>query len=215
MPAISPILETFRKRIGQARPDVGRFATHSILDDLFPDKCFRRGTLIELLGGGTTLAAVIAREALREEGAIVVVDTDRRFYPPAAVKIGIDLNRLIVVQPGEPDWIVTQALSCSAIDAVLWWPHKVGSTMFRRWQLAAERGGGVGLLMRPVTARGNPSWADVRILVEPQAASQWRVQVVNGQSLEIAIDDEGRIHDRVPLVSQLADATSAARSASS
>ncbi len=210
-----PLIETLRQRIGQIRPDRGHFGTRSMLDSLLPGKSFRRGTLVEFLGSGTTLAAVIARESLRDDGAIVVVDTARRLYPPAAARIGIDLERLIVVQPRQPDWVITQALSCSAIDAVLCWPHKVDGTMFRRWQLAAERGGSIGLLVRPVAARGSPSWADVRILVEPQAANHWRVQVINGPSLEIGIDDEGRIHESLRLVSELAGATPVARAAQS
>jgi len=163
----------------------------------------RRGTLVELLGAGTTLATVVVRKALRPEGVVIVVDAARRFYPPAAARLGMDLNRLIVVQPDEPNWLINQALACSAVDAVLCWPAKVNGTMFRRWQLAAERGGSVGVLIRPMTARGSPSWADVRILVEPLAANQWRVEVLDGQSLEIVIDDEGRIHDRLHLVPQL------------
>ena len=211
---LSPI-ESLRQSIGSMRPDSGRFATNSIIDSLLPGKSFRRGTLVELLGGGTMLAAVIARESLRDDGAVVVADTAHRFYPPAAARIGIDLDRLIVVQPDRPDWIITQALSCEAIDAVLCWPHKVDGTMFRRWQLAAERGGSVGLLVRPVAARGSPSWADVRIMVEPLALGHWRVQVVDGPSLEIGIDDEGRIHDRVRVVSELAGTTPIARAARS
>jgi len=37
----------------------------------------------------------------------------------------------------------------------------------RRLQLAAEQGGGLGLLIRPEAVRHQPSWADVRLLVEP------------------------------------------------
>jgi protein ImuA len=209
------LIEALREQMGQARPDGGRFVTESVLDKFLPGRGFRRGALVELLGGGTTLATVIARCALRDQGAIVVVDGARRFYPPAAVRLGIDLERLIVVQPERPDWIVTQALSCSAIDAVLCWPHKVDGTMFRRWQLAAERGGGVGLIVRPISVRGTPSWADVRMVVEPQAAGRWRVQIPHGPSLEIVIDDEGRIHDREHLVSELARAMPASRAARS
>lgn len=211
MLAMLSIIETLRQRIGQVRPDLGHFETHSIIDELLPGKRIQRGSLVELLGGGTRLAVTLARESLRADGAIVAIDTERRFYPPAAVRMGIELDRLIVVQPDRPDWIVTQALACSAIDAVLCWPQKIDGTMFRRWQLAAERGGSVGLLVRPLAARGSPSWADVRLLVEPQAANHWRIQSVNGPALEIAIDDEGRIHESVRVVPQLANSATAQR----
>lgn len=209
------LIESLRQRLGQFRPDRGQVDTHSMIDNLLPGKSIRRGTLVELLGGGTTLAAVIARQSLRAEGVVVVVDPARRFYPPAAARIGLNLDRLLVVQPEQPDWIITQALSCPAIDAVLCWPPRVDATMFRRWQLAAERGGSVGLLVRPLSARFGPSWADVRIVVEPQAPGYWRLQVVNGPAMEIGIDDEGRIHDCVCVVSELAGAASIARTAQS
>lgn len=180
----------------QIRPDCGRFSTHSVLDRALTGNSLRRGSLVEVFGNGTRLAAVLAREALREGGAIVVVDPAKRFYPPAAAALGIDLDRLIVIQRGSPsesDWIVTQALGCLAIDAVLCWPHKLDGKMFRRWQLAAERGGSVGLLVRPHTARGSPSWADVQMVVQ-RSTGCWRVDIQD-RSVEFTIE-EGRIHDR-------------------
>src|SRR5882757_8647331 len=174
------IIAQLREHLGTARRDCGSFATGTLIDELLPHGCFRRGTLVELFGPGTALAVVLAREALRPAGMLAVIDPARRFYPPALASMGIELDRLIVVQPAEPDWIVVQALSCPAIDAVLCWPDRLHDKMFRRWQLAAERGGSIGLLVRPSAARGSPSWADVQIVVE-QAASRWRIDV-RGQS---------------------------------
>ena len=190
-------LDELRERM-QVRPDCGRFVTGSVLDSVLPGKSFRRGALVDLFGNGTALAAIIGREALRENGAIVVVDPAKRFYPPAAAALGINLERLIVIQR-EPDWMVIQALSCSAVDAVLYWPHKVDAKMFRRWQLAAERGGSVGLLVRPSSARGSPSWADVQMVVE-QSTSCWRVNI-RDRSVEFRIQ-EGRIYDCSRLLSE-------------
>jgi hypothetical protein len=244
MAAISPAMESLRQVVGPVRHQREVLLTRCGLDDLSPHKGVPRGGLVELFGNGTALAAVIARESLREEGAVVVVDAARRFYPPAAARLGLDLERLIVVQPREPDWFVTQALACPGVDAVLCWPRDVSPTMFRRWQLASERGGSVGLLMRPSAARAAPSWADVRIAVEPQGLGRWRLQRVDYfagdfaadlvcgpaatssaktsaaktssfKQVEIGIDDEGRLHDCLPLVSELAGATPAMRAAGS
>jgi protein ImuA len=206
------IVDQLRERIETARCDRGCFATRTLIDELLPHGCFRRGTLVELFGSGTALAVVLAREALRPVGMLAVIDPARRFYPPALVNIGIDLDRLVVVQPDEPDWVAIQALSCPAIDAVLCWPDRLGSKTFRRWQLAAERGGSVGLLVRPSTARGSPSWADVQLIVTPLAMNRWRLEVAD-RSLDFSIDDQGRIHDCLRVVSELADPTAAARAA--
>jgi hypothetical protein len=204
------IVAQLRERIGAVRADRGCFATGTLIDELLPHSCFRRGTLVELFGPGTALAVVLAREALRPAGMLAVIDPARRFYPPALASMGIDLDRLVVVQPGEPDWIVVQALSCPAIDAVLCWPDRLQDKMFRRWQLAAERGGSIGLLVRPSAARGTPSWSDVQLGITPLAFQRWRLGVAD-HSLDFSIDNQGRIHDCLRVVSELADPTSATR----
>ncbi len=154
--------------------------------------------------------------------AVVVVDAGGEFYPPAAIALGIEPSRLIVVHPGnraDHAWALDQALRCPAVAAAVAWPDgacstgfsrnrstipaKAGTTSalcngkldgrtFRRLQLAAEQGGGLGLLIRPAAVRGEPSWADVRLLVEP------RMRVVllrcrggrGEQAVEVEIDNE-------------------------
>ena len=153
------------------------------LDRALPEKGFRPGTLVEWLfrgeGDGTaTLAFRAAAGACgggcRGGGAVVVLDRTGEFYPLAAVAQGIEPARLIVVHPGnkaDHTWALDQALRCPAVAAVVAWPEsldgKLDGRTFRRLQLAAEQGGGLGLLIRPESVRRQPSWADVRLLVEP------------------------------------------------
>jgi hypothetical protein len=149
------------------------------LDKTLPQRGFRAGTLVEWLtsGDGTgavTLALLAAKNACRGGGVLVVLDCQREFYPPAAVPLGIELPHLIVVQPANPadhHWALDQSLRCPAVGAVLAWPEKLDSRTFRRLQLAAEEGGSLGLLVRPAEVRKEPSWADVRLLVEPLPAA--------------------------------------------
>ncbi len=148
------------------------------LDRLLPERGLRRGTLVEWLAAGSgsgaeTLALGVAGRACGDGGALVVLDDRRQFYPPAAARLGIELERMIVVQAqSEADraWALDQALRCPAVAAVLAWPARLDDRAFRRMQLAAEQGGALGLLLRPETARREPSWADVRFEVEPAAA---------------------------------------------
>ena len=150
------------------------------LDRLLRWRGFRRGSLVEWLAdgegsGAATLAMISARLACdktetREAKALVVVDRRSAFYPPGAVNLGIELQRLIVVQPAnkaDNDWALDQALRCLGVGAVLTWQRKLAGRTFRRLQLAAEQSGVLGLLIRPATARSEPSWAGVRLLVEP------------------------------------------------
>ncbi len=149
------------------------------LDRALPEKGFRPGTLVEWLGRGegdgtATLALRAAAGACLGGGAVVVLDRSGEFYPLAAVAQGIEPGRLIVVHPGnkaDHAWALDQALCCPAVAAVVAWPEaldgKLDGRTFRRLQLAVEQGGGLGLLIRPESARSHPSWADVRLLVEP------------------------------------------------
>ncbi len=148
------------------------------LDRLLPGSGLRRGTLVEWLapaaGSGTaTLALIAARAACREERVLAVLDPARGFYPPAAAALAIDLERLLIVRPGErrdDSWALDQLLRSPAVGAVLAWPGDWEEAIFRRLQLAAETGGGLGFLLRPGSVRAEPSWAEVRLWAVPLAA---------------------------------------------
>jgi hypothetical protein len=99
---------------------------------------------------------------------LVVIDRGQTFYPPAAALWGIDLDRLIVVRPQSARdelWAAVQSLRSPAVAAVWGMIDRLDSRAFRRLQLAAQAGRTLGLLLRPPSARGQPSWADVRLEV--------------------------------------------------
>lgn len=210
-------VETLRRQIARLerpRPQGGATPISSgcgPLDRLLPAGGFRPGTLVEWLAAGegsgaATLALAAARRACREGGALVVLDRRREFHPPAAVRLGVEPESLIVVQAGsEADhrWALDQSLRCPGVAAVLAWPEKLNGRTFRRLQLAAEEGGGLGLLIRPLAARQEPSWADVRLLVEPLPAEpspgckrRLRIHLLrchgaaSGRNIDLVIDDE-------------------------
>ncbi len=199
----------------------------SPLDALLPQGGFLPGTLVEWLAGGpgtgaATLAAVAAREAVRGSRALAVIDRRGRFYPPAAARLGLDLRRLVLVRTetqADQFWAVDQSLRCRGVGAVLAWPRRLDARTFRRWQLAAEEGGTLGLLIRPATARSEPSWAEVRLAVEPlptgaDVRRRLRLHLLRcrgqalGRTLDVEIDDE--THSVHP-ASQLADPAASRR----
>ena len=178
-------LEELRQRIARleaARRCGGSTTVTSgstALDGILPEGGLRRGTLVEWLSAGEgtgacTLALLAARETCRRGGSLAVLDRRGDFYPPAAVRLGIEPEQLLVVHTesaADHDWAMDQVLRSPAVAAVLAWPEKLDGHTFRRWQLAVEQGGGLGLLLRPAAARADPSWADVRLLVEPLPAN--------------------------------------------
>jgi hypothetical protein len=177
-----------------------------VLDHLLPDGGFRAGTLIEWVaekGSADQLALLAARSALGEDRVLIVIDDEETLYPPAAAALGIDLRRLFLVRPGktarratrvetekrpaasvETLWALEQALASRGVAVTFCRLGKISARVFRRLQLSAERGGGLGFLIRPPTARGEPSWSDVRFGIEAMSegdsssARRWRVEVL-------------------------------------
>lgn len=194
------------------------------LDRLLPERGIRRGTLSEWLaegcgGGSGTLAILAARQAVCGGGALVVIDPTGDFYAPAVAQQGIALDQLILIRPSRPAdllWACDQSLRCTGVAAVWCRLERLGDRAFRRMQLAAESGGTLGLLLRPLSAKHEPSWAELRFFVEPLPAvseargRRLRLEVLRtpggaaGQTLVLEMDDET---GHVRLASELAPAT--------
>jgi hypothetical protein len=174
-------LEKLRRRIARLETGAKRHGGQPVssgceaLDGLLPERGFCRGTLIEWLSAGAgagagTLALLAAKHACSDGGVLAVFDDRREFCPPAAVRAGIQPEQLLVIHAdttADNHWAIDQALRSQAVAAVLAWPGRLDDRTFRRWQLAAEEGGCLAMLLRPKTARGEPSWADVRLWVQP------------------------------------------------
>jgi hypothetical protein len=100
----------------------------------------------------------------------LLVDRARTFYPPAAAAWGIDLARLLVVRPKtarDALWATMQGLRSPAVAAVWAALERIDDRAFRRLQLAAQSARAIALLSRPPSARGQPTWADVRLGICP------------------------------------------------
>jgi protein ImuA len=177
----SELLERLRERIASLeRPaDCGERSVVSTgcpaLDRVLPFEGVRRGSLTEWLSeragsGAESMALLLTREACRDRGVVVLLDRERQAYPPAVVAGGIDAERLIVVHPEtEADelWAADQSLRSRAAGAVWLWQERLRPHDFRRLRLAAECGGAVGVLLRPARVLGQPTWADVQMVVKP------------------------------------------------
>src|SRR5947209_5002729 len=85
------------------------------------------GTLVEWVAasegcGAVTLALVVAARALGRGGACVLVDPAGEFYPPALARLGVPLERTVIVRPGSPRdglWAWEQALRCPGVAVAL------------------------------------------------------------------------------------------------
>jgi|SRR5580704_15440451 hypothetical protein len=86
-------------------------------------------------------------------------------------------------------WALEQTLQSRGVAVTYCRLERMDARVFRRLQLAAERGGGLGFLIRAPSARNEPSWSDVRLWVEPApgesrpqelplSGRRWRVEVL-------------------------------------
>jgi cell division inhibitor SulA/protein ImuA len=233
--------------VEELRRQVGRWEVSSLdeetafssslagLDRLFPGGRLRYGMLTEWLSGlarsgAVTLSLLAAREACRPGGVLVVIDRLQMFYPPAAADWGIDLGRLLIVRPQnvrDELWAAVQALRSPAVAAVWAMIGRLDCRAFRRLQLAAQAGHTLGLLLRPAYARGQPSWADVRLEVGGEGGRRKaegggnKAAIRNLQSspppspFRLPPREVSSNHDAhpLPLASKLADPAAPSRSA--
>ncbi len=162
------------------------------LDKILPGGSFRRGQLVEWLetgpgSGATTLALITAQQAAQRGGVITIMDREKQFFPPAAAALGMDLGNLLIIQAASRQdhfWALDQVLRCPAIAAVWASLKHVEPRDYRRLQLAVEQSGCLGLFTRPVQVRGQPSWSQIQLLVEPHGGScnrRWRIEVIRAR----------------------------------
>lgn len=152
------------------------------LDRILPAGGLRQGTLVEWLAdqagsGASLLAVATAQQARADRRRVIVVDRRRCFHPLPALALGIPPAHLVIVHPesvADERWAIDQALRCGAVGAVVAWPEQLDGRTFRRLQLASEKGGTIGCLVRPAAARSDPTWAEVRLLVRPRSAQEAR-----------------------------------------
>lgn len=158
------------------------------LDAWLPAGGFRQGTFVEFLhqqagSGATSLALHIGWQAcqaaqVRQAGKMVIVDSRGEFYPPA-LPPEISPQQILVVRPQhsrDAHWAIWQAFRCAAVAAVVCWPQQIEEQELRRLQLAAEASKVLGLLIRPLHCRSEPSWGDLRLHVSPRPVRRFAHQ---------------------------------------
>lgn len=169
------------------------------LDALAPRQSLARGAVHELLfdrshAPPSFVAALVARAAADDDdgspGAsfpIIWSDPRGEIYPPALAALGLDLAKIYLLRPAsaaDEAWALTECLRCRGVAAVVAQPQRLSRIEARRLQLAAERGGAVGLLLRPA-GRGDAVYAAAtRWLVTPapgeRTVQRWTIQLIHG-----------------------------------
>ena len=157
------LAEQIRKLEANDRQVCGQELSTPLLEAMFERKLFA-GSLVELLAetagsGAWTLGLSVALQACLPGKTLVIVDGQRCFYPPAAAALGLDLDHTILVRPAswqEALTAIRESLRCPAVGSTLGWFERLSTNECRQLQLAAECGGGIGVLLRPGSRIARP-----------------------------------------------------------
>jgi hypothetical protein len=202
------------------RPDGVRISSgSSSMDALLPGGGYSAGTMMEWVHGGVrpgvrggmgegamplrglgslSLALRVAAQGLEGGKYLVLVDRHRRFYAPGWIGLGgCSLDRLICLWPesdADAVWGMDQALRNTSVGAVIATVQRLDDRVARRLQLATEQGGGLGVMVRELSAaRRYPSWAEVQWHVRSSMLSpDWQTRWFDLELLRASGGKSGR-----------------------
>ena len=180
-----------------ARPPVWK-ENLSALADLLPCDGLRCGAVHEILGAAgaspwsfALLLAHAAANTSARRRAVVWCDA-RGIVPPrrrdgAAAEPAFSLR---MRDPRDELWAIVQSLRCPAVAAAVASPMRLADIEARRLQLAAEQGGGVGILLRRDDDSSRAHYAAAtRWLVRPapgdEFVQRWSVQLIHGHGGQV------------------------------
>lgn len=166
------------------------------VDQLLPEGGLPRAAMHEILadprhGLPLFFPTLLARAAGgKDHGtAIFWCDPEGTIYPPALAAAGIALERLYLLRPRTQQdliWAMAESLRCPGVAAAIAAPRGLGRIEARRLQLAAETGGGIGLLLRAMLPNGRAPVhhaAHTRWLVAPvvgnRTVQRWRIRLIH------------------------------------
>lgn len=228
--ARAQVLTELRDRIATLERSVPRQAgwlSFGVLaiDAVLPGGGLARGALHEIAGGGSgtvdgaAAALFAAGIAARTKGKVVWCLTRPDLFFPALAQVGLDANRVVFVEVDREEDVLAsmeEGLSHGGLGAVVGELVRLPMTASRRLQLAAEKSGTLGLVVRRWRRQteandfGQPTASTTRwrVSVLPSVAlpvpgvgrPQWFLELMRVKSGECAeftvgaCDAQGRIH---------------------
>lgn len=156
------------------------------LDRCLPGGGWPRGALTEIypqLAGIGELALLMPACAwLTRAGRWVVFIAPPYIpYAPALAEAGIELSRLLLVQPQsrkEALWALEQSLKSGHCGAALAWPEGLDERSLRRLQLACEQGASSAFFFMPAASAARGSTAALRIELAPGEPGELCIRIL-------------------------------------
>jgi protein ImuA len=160
------------------------------IDDVLPGGGLAYGALHEFAGGGSgtvdgaAAALFAAGVAARTKGPVVWCMTRPDLFLPALAQVGLHPNRVIFVEAGKEEDVLAsmeEALSFGGLGAVVGELVRLPMVASRRLQLAAERTGTMGIVVRRWRRQ-----TEANDFGQPTAATtRWRVSVLPSEELPV------------------------------
>ena len=163
-----------------AAADAGTLSLCDEIDGALPGGGLARGALHEVLAADPGAAAAFCALILaRATGSVVWISATPDAWPPGLSAFGLDPADLVMVRADRPAdglWALEEALRSPAVAGALLTVRGTPPDMVagRRLQLAAEAGGGIGLLLL----------ADMEQVAPSPARTRWRVDATAAEDME-------------------------------
>lgn len=160
--------------------DAGSIPLCDAINRSLPGGGLARGALHEVLAADSGAAAAFCALILaRAAGTVVWISPAPDAWPPGLAAFGLDPADLVLVEAKQPRdglWALEEVLRSPAIAGALLVVRGPPPDMVagRRLQLAAESGGGIGLLLLP----------DMAVLPPSPARTRWRLDAAPVQDRE-------------------------------
>ncbi len=132
----------------------------------FPNQVFPTGAVHELISNSieSAVASVgfmscIAGKLMTTGAPCVWVATERQVFPPGLKRFGIDPGQIVFVDLKKEKqvlWVLEEALKQGGLAAVIGEVKNISDIASRRLQLAAEKSGVTGFMIRHVTRSVTP-----------------------------------------------------------
>ncbi|QPB21099.1 ImuA family protein [Rhizobium sp. 007] len=186
----NPVITELRERISHLESNPARrrqtlpFGVREI-DDHLPGGGLSFGAIHEFAGGGAGTDALLAAGiAARTKGKVIWCLTRPDLFFPALAQAGLHPNRVVFVEAEKEEDVlasVEEALSFRGLGAVVAELVRLPMTASRRLQLAAEKSGSMGLVVRRWRRQTEAS-----DFGQPTASTtRWRVSVMPSEELPV------------------------------
>lgn len=171
------LLQGFKPAVTGSTGNVGLGA----IEAAFPNAVFPKNAIHEFLTLAPEHAAAcsgfiagILHTLMRHGGACLWISASRSLFPPSLKLFGVEPHRIIFIdlqQEKDVLWAMEEALKCEGLSAVIGEVREIGLSASRRLQLAVEKSGVTGLILRN----------DARSLSATSCIARWQIKPISSK----------------------------------